>query len=299
MNVENITNPTLFEVKQLSRDFGLVGEEDTVLVVFLSFLGGGFVLMSGLSSGGKDEVVDAASFCVPDDWVFKIPTSMSKTVLYQKHREINSSPVHRHKDISNIAGKDWLEDIWKAHGDGRSITHSWTEVMGQERTGRSQTLQPPNCMILFLAEDNQQVDLNDYPEVRNRALVVTIDDSKELTERVNERQAKQQAGIIEYNHSETRAEEIRQYVSSIPMHMYGDGGNGDFLNPVAPALDNQNPLPQHFTEARRDFPRLNDFMESVTLFHYDDRMEVPKKRWTGEMRQEAMVTNSVDRKSVV
>jgi len=290
MNVENIENPTLYEVKQLTRDYGLVGEEDTVLVVFLSFLGGGFVLMTGLSSGGKDEVVNAAEYAVPDDWVFKVPTSMSKTVLYQQHVDINSSPVHRHKDISNIAGKDWLEDIWKAHGDGRSITHSWTEVMGQDREERSQTLQPPNCMILFLAEDNQQVDMNDYPEVRNRALVVTIDDSQSLTEKVNERQARQQAGIIEYNHSEQRTKEIREYVSSIPMHMYGDEGNGGFLNPVAPALDNQNPLPQHFTEARRDFPRLNDFMQSVTLFHYDDRMEVPKKRWSDEMRVDNMVT---------
>jgi len=290
MSIEHIDNPSLFEVKQLTRDYGLVGEEDTVLVVFLSFLGGGFVLMTGLSSGGKDEVVNAAEYCVPDDWVFKVPTSMSKTVLYQQHDEINSSPVHRHKDISNIAGKDWLEDIWKAHGDGRSITHSWTEVMGQDRTERSQTLHPPNCMILFLAEDNQQVDLNDYPEVRNRALVVTIDDSQSLTERVNERQAKQQAGIIEYQHTPERAEEIREYVSSIPMFMYGDEGNGGFLNPVSPALDNQNPLPQHFTEARRDFPRLNEFMESVALFHYDDRMEVPKKKWSDNMRVDNMVT---------
>jgi hypothetical protein len=162
--------------------------------------------------------------------------------------------------------------------------------MGEERTTVTQTLMPPNCMILFLASDNEQVDINDYAEVRNRALVLGIDDSQGLTERVNERQAKQEAGIIEYNIGEERTKEIREYVSTIPMHSYGDDDPGGFLNPVMPALDNQNPLPQHFTEARRDFPRLSDFMKSVTLFHYDDRIEVPQKMWNGENRIDNDVT---------
>lgn len=283
--MQDIRTPTLYEVKQLKEDYGLVGEADTHQVVLLSFLGGSDVLMTGLSSGGKDEVVYAAEYCVPDDWVFKVPTSLSKTDLYTKalansgSANPNNCPVHRHKDISNISGKDWLEDIWKAHGDDRPITHSWTEVMGNERESRSATLNPPNCMILFLASDNQQVDINDYAEVRNRLLVVSIDDSQELTEQVNTRQAKQRAGLIEYNLTEDRTDEIRHYIGSIPWPMYAsDDGSGEFLNPVAVALDNQNPLPQHFTEARRDFPRLLDFMESVTLFNYQERMEIPKAK---------------------
>lgn len=281
----NNKNPTLYEISQLREDWGLAGEEDTHLVVFLSFLGGGFVVMTGLSSGGKDAVVNAAEYCVPDDWVFQIPTSMSKTVLYQRAPEINSHPVHRHKDISNISGKDWLEDIWKRHGDGRPISHSYTDVTGENRTEVEQTLYPPNCMVLFLASDNEQISLNDYPEVRNRALVVGIDDSQELTKEVNTRQAKQEAGIIEYNISQSRAEQIREYVSGIPLHTYaGENAPGGFLNPVMPALDSQNPLPQHFTEARRDFPRLSEFMKSVALFHHDDHIEVPQMMWNDERR---------------
>jgi len=284
MSIQDYDNPDLYEVSQLREDFGLAGEQETHLVVFLSFLGGGFVVMTGLSSGGKDAVVDAAEYCVPDNWVYQIPTSMSQTVLYQNADEINSCPVHRHKDISNIQGKDWLQDIWKRHGDGNPISHSYNDVTGGERETVTQTLMPPNCMILFLASDNEQVDINDYAEVRNRALVLGIDDSAGLTERVNTRQAKQEAGIIEYNIPEERTRQIREYVSTIPMHAYGDDDPGGFLNPVMPAMDNQNPLPQHFTEARRDFPRLSDFMKSVTLFHYDDRIEVPQKMWSGENR---------------
>ena len=282
--------PTLYEISQLREDWGLAGEEETHLVVFLSFLGGGFVVMTGLSSGGKDAVVNAAEHCVPDDWVYQIPTSLSKTVLYEKSREINSSPVHRHKDISNIQGKEFLEDLWKRHGDGNSISHSYTDVKGEERTTVTQTIHPPNCMILFLASDNKQVDINDYAEVRNRALVVGIDDSADLTEKVNSRQAKDEAGIIEYNLDEKRTQQIRDYVASIPMHSYGDDAAGGFLNPVMPAMDQQNPLPQHFTEARRDFPRLSEFMKSVTLFHYTNRIEVPQQMWNGENRIENDVT---------
>ena len=276
MDIDKIQNPTLYEVSELSRDYGLVGERDTHLVLVLSFIKGGFVLMTGLSSGGKDEVVDAAEYCVPDEWVGKIPTSLSKTALYERDDYYNNRPVHRHKDVTSIKGKDFLEDIWKAHGDGREITHSWTEMIGQERISRKQTLYPPNCMVLFLAEDNEQVDLNDYAEVRNRALVLPIDDSAELTERVNRRQAKQKAGLIDYNLTDQRRDEIRAYVGSIPSNRYTDGSAG-MLNPTAVAIDEQNPLPQHFTEARRDFPRLMDFMESVALFHYQERLEVPNK----------------------
>jgi hypothetical protein len=297
--MDNIRTPTLYEVSQLKEDWGLVGEEDTHLVVILSFLGGSDVVMTGLSSGGKDAVVNAAEYCVPDDWVFKVPTSLSKTDLYTKaltetgSDNPNNCPVHRHKDITNISGKDFLEDIWKAHGDDRPISHSWTEVMGQERESRSATLNPPNCIILFLASDNEQVDINDYAEVRNRLLVVSIDDSQELTERVNSRQAKQRAGMIDYNLTEKRTHEIRDYVASIPWPMYADEtGSGEYLNPIGYAIDQQNPLPQHFTEARRDFPRLMDFTESVTLFHYEDRLEIPQKRLSNQ-RDVGMVNLTV------
>lgn len=273
----------------MREDWGLEGEEDTHLVLFLSFFGGGSVILTGLSSGGKNAVMDATKFCVPDNWVFKMPTSMTKASFFDMEDEINAAPVHQHKDISSIK-KDYLEDTWKSHGEGNPISRTFNDPTGGERQNVKRTLLPPKCMVLFLASDNEQVDLNDYAEVRNRALVLGIDDSAELTERVNSRQAKQEAGIIEYNIDEQRAEEIRQYVASIPMHAYGENDPGGFLNPVMPAMDNQNPLPQHFTEARRDFPRLSDFMKTVTLFHYDNRIEVPQKMWNGENRIENDVT---------
>lgn len=268
-NMENEI-PSLYDVSQLSRDFGLVGERDTHLVVLLSFLDGGFVCMTGLSRGGKDHVVDAADYCMPDDIVFKVPDSTSKTVLFEKKEQMNNARVHRYPDITTLQDKSHLEDIMKRHGDGNVITHERTINGGGET--ESMTLLPPSSFVLFVASDNEQVDLNDFPELRNRALVISIDASQELTEKVNTRQAKQRAGLIDYNFTDEEQEDIRDYLGTIPMDIFGEGGSGATHNPVAPALDNQNPLPQHFTEARQDFPRLLDFMRSVALFHFENRM---------------------------
>jgi hypothetical protein len=289
MSSKDIDNPTLHEVSQLREDFGLAGEQDTHLVVFLSVFGGGTVVMTGLSSGGKDAVVYAVEYCIPDDWVFQMPTSMTKASFFDMEDKINAAPVHRHKDISNIS-KDYLEDTWKAHGEGNPIRRTFNDPTGEERSNVVRQLNPPKCMILFLASDNQQVNLDDYSEVQNRALVIGIDDSKELTEQVNTLQAKQEAGYIDYNVNEERTKQIREYVAGIPMHAYGENEAGGYLNPVMPAMDNQNPLPQHFTEARRDFPRLSEFMQTVTLFHYQDRLEVPQSMWSGDRRIENDVT---------
>lgn len=270
--MEEDYTPSLYDISQLSRDFGLVGERDTHLVVFLSFLKGGMVAMTGLSRGGKDFVTDAADYCMPGDEVFKVPTSTSKVALYEKMDQMNNARVHRYPDIATLEDKTHLEEIMKAHGEGRNITHERALPGGGTEEF---TLTPPDCFVLFVASDNEQVDLNDYPELRNRAITVSIDASKELTEKVNTNQALRMAGLDESNFTKDERNILRKYVGSIPVRTYAsdEGIKGGTLNPVAPALDEQNPLPQHFTEARQDFPRLMNFVRSISMFHYKDRME--------------------------
>ena len=103
--------------------------------------------------------------------------------------------------------------------------------------------------------------------------MVSVDAREEHTKNINERQAREEAGLYEPNLTKERSKEIRNYISSIQKEMYlTDRMDGDVMNPVAVAINNQNPLPQKFVEARQDFPRLLPFMKSVTLFHYKDRM---------------------------
>jgi hypothetical protein len=105
--------------------------------------------------------------------------------------------------------------------------------------------------------------------------MVSVDASEDLTERINERQARVEAGLYEENLTDDRRSEIRNYISNIPKKMYlTDRMDGSIKNPVAVAINNQNPLPQKFVEARQDFPRLLRFMKSVALFHHNDRMTV-------------------------
>jgi len=257
----------------MSRDFGLEGERDTHLSVYLLTINGGLVIMSSPSRSGKDMVVDGVEYCLPGDEIARIPNSTSKTVLYQRANELNNSRIHRYPDITSL--DEHIESLLKENGDGRSSTHSYTDVSGEERTEVRQTIHPPNAMILFAASDNQNVDLNDYPEVRNRAMIVSTDASAELTERVKVKQAMMEVGRYEYKTTEERRQEIRAYAGEIPVGLYTDeDALGEVWNLTHLGFAQENPLPNLFPESRMDFERFNKFVKSVTLFKFNERMEV-------------------------
>jgi len=269
----DIDTPTLFEVSQMSRDYGLVGERRTHLVVLLSTINGGLVIMNSPSRSGKDMVVDGVEYCRPGDDIARIPDSTSKTVLFQRKDELNNSLVHRYPDITSL--DEHIESLLKENGDGRASRHSYTDVSGEQRSEVTQTIYPPNSMILFAASDNQKIDLNDYPEIRNRALMVSCDTSAELTDRVKERQADIEVGLYEEKTTPERREEIREYIGSIPVELYtGDDTVGEVWNVAHKGFYKENPLPDLFPESRMDFKRMNDFIKAVTLFHYGERMEI-------------------------
>ena len=229
--------------------------------------------MSSPSRSGKDMVVDGVRYCLRGDDIAKIPNSTSKTVLYQRANELNDSRIHRYPDITSL--DEHIEDLLKQNGDGRPSTHSYTEVSGEERREVQQTIESPNAMILFAASDNQNVDLNEYPEVRNRAMIVSTDASAELTARIKEQQAKMEVGRYVEKTTHERREEIRDYAASIPVGLYtDDDAIGEVWNLAHLGFARENPLPDLFPESRMDFERFNKFVKSVTLFKYNERMEV-------------------------
>jgi hypothetical protein len=160
------------------------------------------------------------------------------------------------------------------NGDDKPSSHSFTDVSGENRTQVTQTIQPPNAMILFAASDNQQVDLNDYPEVRNRAMIIGTDASAELTKKIKQRQADMEVGRYEYKLTDERRQEIRAYAGSIPVQDYTDDSDkGEVWNLTHGGFADENPLPDLFPESRMDFSRFNKFVKSVSLFKYQERME--------------------------
>ena len=271
-----VETPTLHELVQMKEDFGLEGEADTFLTVLLAKQGGGFLVMKGPSRSGKDYIVEASNYCELDHTTEFIPESSSPTALFEKHEALNRANVHIYPDMGSEMPEHLMQQI-KRHGEGRSITHSYTDVQGGRETVE-QTIHPPDGFIMFIATDNNDLDLNDYPEVRNRALIVYTDASQEQNERVLDRQAREESTFIDPTIEPSRAQEIRSYINEIPTHRYNvadhmDGGIGQMKVPFSWEFRQQDPLPSHFPEVRMDFKRLMKFMKIMAIFHYQDRMD--------------------------
>lgn len=266
--------PTLYETLQATHDAGLVGEEDTVLTLVLSIIRGHLVVMSGLARAGKDEAVDGAESVFPaDDMIYRWPTDDSETAAYYNAGEISKYPVQRFPDLARLP--EHQEKILKAFGEGRDAERQRTDIIQEKETGdgiRDQVIECPDTVIAFIATDNENVDLDDYPELRNRALVVTVDASEDQTKAVNRRKAEERAGREETRVDPIRREEIKQYHASIPVDDWVHTPENTILNPAAVNIHDQQPIPEKFPEARQDFDRLLEFMETTAMYHYTERL---------------------------
>lgn len=274
--MSSIETPTLYELVKMKSDFGLVGEDDTFLTVLLASEGGGFLVMKGPSRSGKDFIVEATNYCRNGSATAFIPESSSPTALFERHENFNQARVHIYPDMGKDMPEHLMQQI-KRHGEGRPITHAYTDVQGG-REVVEQTIHPPDSFIMFIATDNQDLDLNDYPEVRNRALIVYTDASMEQNELVLDRQALEESTFIEPTIGANRAQEVRNYLDSLPTQRFNvadhmDSGIGQMKIPFAKSFRNQDPLPAHFSEVRMDFKRLMKFMKIMAIFHHQDRME--------------------------
>lgn len=265
--------PSLYETLQAAKDNGIVGEEDTVLTLVLGMIRGHLIVMTGLSRAGKDVSVDAAESVFPSErMVYKWPVDDSETAAYYNRDKINQYPVHRFPDLARLP--DHQEKILKAFGEGRDARRNRTDIMAEQRGDdpvEDQVIESPHTTIAFIADDNENVNLNDYPEIRNRALTVSVDASESQTKAVNAKKARERAGLVDELVDPIRKREIREYHSSVPVDEWVEGP-GEIYNPGAVAIHEQEPIPQKFPEARQDFERLLEFMETVALYHYTDRL---------------------------
>ncbi|MFC6717934.1 hypothetical protein ACFQGT_09865 [Natrialbaceae archaeon GCM10025810] len=270
--VEEPETPELYDVLRAAQDAGLVGEEETALTVFTAMIRGGLVIMLGPSRVGKTFTVKCMSEPIPDSDIYEMSTTLSPTALYYAADEINQCRVHVYQDLASLP--EHVEAVLKATAEGLPASREITDVTSGETI--RMTINPPDCIIVGIASDNENVDINDFPELRNRGLIVSNDASQEQTERILDRQADDMSGLYECNLTDEQLEQIQNYIATIPVSRYArDESIGAIMNiPGGRPLREQNPVPTHFTEARDDYKRLNKFIESVALFHYQDRMEI-------------------------
>ncbi len=270
--VESYENPELFHVLQAAQDAGLVGEEKTGLTLFAAMIRGGLVIMLGPSRVGKTFTVQMMSRPIPNSDIYEMSTTLSPTALYYNADEINACRVHVYQDLASLP--EHVEGVLKATAEGMPASREITDVTSGDTI--RMTINPPDCIIIGIASDNESVDINDFPELRNRGLIVSNDASQEQTERILDRQADNMSGLYETTLTDDRLSQIQEYIGSIPVKRYArEESIGAILNiPGGRPLREQNPVPTHFTEARDDYKRLNRFIESVALFHYQRRMEI-------------------------
>jgi Fe2+ or Zn2+ uptake regulation protein len=272
----DIKPPTLYEVLQVARDSGLVGESDTVLTLVLAMVRGHLVVMTGPSRAGKDVCVDAAEEVYnSDEMVYRWPVDDSETAAYYNRDQINQYPVHRFPDLARL--EEHHEKILKAFGEGRDAERNRTD-MAAEKAGNDavedQVLECPHTVIAFIASDNENVNLDDFPELRNRALTLPVDASEAQTSRVNKRKAQERAGELSKNVDAIRKAQIQDYHSQIPVEEWTESPQNKIINPAAVEIHDQKPIPELFPEARQDFDRLLEFMETAALYHFGERLIV-------------------------
>jgi len=145
---------------------------------------------------------------------------------------------------------------------------------GEDDAVEDQVLECPHTVIAFIASDNEQINLDEYPELRNRALTLSVDASEDQTRRVNRRKAREHAGVTHQQIDPIRRAEIQDYHSSIPVNEWTQSPQNTIVNSAAINIHEQEPIPQKFPEARQDFDRLLEFMETVALYNYANRMVV-------------------------
>ena len=270
--------PTFYSLKQLAKDHGLVGEEDTLLTVTVAAVRGGLVVLYGISRGGKDWVIERALKLFPSDYSYEWSTgSSSDTAAYYNEDEINSYDVHYLGDLARM--DEETEKIAKPWGEGKPAKRQYTNINNAEGDEvETQVLDPPRTVFATIATDNRNFDLNDWPEFQKRAFMKGVDGSKEQTEAILMRKAEEHADLIERNIDPVEAAEIREYMGSIPVGDFHNHPNNKIVNPASVEIIEQHPLPTEFAEARFDGDKLLGFIETVALINHVDRLTVDTGR---------------------
>lgn len=269
--------PSLYEVLLVAKDHGLVREERTALTLGLGMIQGGLLHVTGPSSVGKTYTIERVVRLFDDpDMMYEVSTSTSPKALFYDVEDMNKARVHYYPDITSMPESH--EAIMKANAEGKIADHRVTDVILDDAVTKS--ILPPDAIVMASASDNEKFDKDDFAELLTRMIEVEIDASAEQTKLINVYQALEKAGLITRHVTNERHRAIAGHLQNISgkMDLFREGegrvGTGKVLNPTTFAFAEAEIIPPLFPAARRDFPRLEKFMDSVAIYNWDDRMRV-------------------------
>jgi Fe2+ or Zn2+ uptake regulation protein len=283
--------PDLHKVLQVTRDLGVVGEEDTCLTVATASINGGLESGGGLfvlyspARGGKDFTLRKTLEAIyGPGTVYEHPTDESETARYYSAKEANKYDIHIVGDLARVG--EGTEKMLKDWGEGKDSIRKVTDITkSEEEDDRTQTmvLNCPRIVYATMATDNRNADFNDFPELLKRAFMQSVDTTKEQTERVIMRKAREHSGQVALNVDPVERAKIRQYFEAIPVSLFTDNVNNKVMKPgmeeiARQTIEEGRMMPTEFNEARFDFDRLASMMGNVALLNHADRMTVDTGR---------------------
>jgi DNA primase len=254
-----LRDPRLCEriVEDLARA-GIVGEETNKLVGYLAATSRKLdaplaVVIQSSSAAGKSSLMDAVLSLVPEEDRVQYSAMTGQSLFYMNGQDL------RHKVLAIVEeeGAERASYALKLLQSEGELTIAST---GKDpATGRhvTQTYRVQGPVMIFLTTTAIEVD----EELMNRCLVLSVDEGREQTRAIHERQRRAQTleGQIE---AEERRRVRRLYRNAqrllLPVRV---------VNPHAKELR----FPDHTTRTRRDHMKYLTLIQAVTLLHQHQR----------------------------
>jgi hypothetical protein len=260
-----LREPNLIErLKEAFHLAGIIGEETNTLVAYLAGVSRKLekplaIIIQSASAAGKSTLMDAVLSFFPEEDRIKYSAMTGQSLYYLGETNLK----HKILAIVEEAGAEKASYALKLLQSEGEITIASTGKDPQ--TGRMVTQVyrvegPVNLIFTTTA-----IDIDE--ELLNRCLVLTVDESREQTERIHrfQRERRTLAGLIAKEHKKevlTKLKNAQRLLAPIPI-----------LNHYAPDLT----FPIGRTRNRRDHEKYLTLIDAITLLHQHQR---PRGQYT-------------------
>jgi DNA primase catalytic core len=275
--LEFLRDPQLCE--RLLEDFqkcGVVGEETNKLVAYLAATSRKLdqplaVIIQSSSAAGKSSLMDAVLSLMPEEERAEYSAMTGQSLFYMSEADLK----HKILAIVEEEGAERASYALKLLQSEGELTIAST---GKDpATGRlvTQEYRVEGPVMIFLTTTAIEVD----DELLNRCLVLTVDEGREQTRAIHQRQREAQTleGLIA-KREKARLERLHQNAQRLLRPLL-------VSNPFARELT----FLDHQTRTRRDFPKYLTLIRAVALLHQYQR-EVKEHQHRGEVFRYIEVT---------
>jgi DNA primase len=257
--LELLRDPKLCEriVEDLGRA-GIVGEETNKLVCYLAATSRKLeeplaVVIQSSSAAGKSSLMEAVLALIPEEERVQYSAMTGQSLFYMSGKNLK----HKILAIVEEEGAERASYALKLLQSEGELTIAST---GKDpSTGRhvTQTYRVEGPVMIVLTTTASEVD----EELLNRCLVLTVDEGREQTRLIHDRQRRAQtlAGLLE--------RDDRQHLRRLHRNAQRLLQPVFVVNPFAPDLD----FASHVTRTRRDHMKYLTLIRAVTLLHQHQR----------------------------